>query len=293
MRNALGSVTVLAVDDHPRFLEAARAVVEATPGFSWAGGASSGTEALDAVGREQPDLVLADVNMPEMDGFALARELSRSDPDILVALVSPSIPTSFPRGEGDAATMSCSQRRTFRPSWLHALWREHRVDPSTGNSLGPRRGRPEQPQTHRAGGAQPRPVRDLGRGRLANTTATHRGASRRSCSDRRLPARRRPLRLAAWRPGPLRPGPLRDRALLVPRHPLQLRRRPSLQRRADRRLGLRGGAGLRARVVSTGRLRGAGADDRGGAALLVGFLDLLTRCGRGAPGADAVHDLHR
>ncbi len=132
MRNALGSVTVLAVDDHPRFLEAARAVVEATPGFSWAGGASSGTEALDAVGREQPDLVLADVNMPEMDGFALARELSRSHPDILVALVSAQHPDELPRGEGDAAPHVVLAKENLRPSWLHALWREHRVDPSTG-----------------------------------------------------------------------------------------------------------------------------------------------------------------
>ena len=58
------AVSVLAVDDHPRFLEAAQAVVEAAPGFGWAGGASSGEEALAAAGREEPDMVLVDVNMP-------------------------------------------------------------------------------------------------------------------------------------------------------------------------------------------------------------------------------------
>ena len=57
-------MTVLAVDDHPRFLEAAKAVVEATPGFAWAGGASSGEEALATAARGEPDLVLVDVNMP-------------------------------------------------------------------------------------------------------------------------------------------------------------------------------------------------------------------------------------
>src|SRR3954452_24978146 len=88
MGNTLRSVTVLAVDDHPRFLGAARAVVEATPGFSWAGGASSGSEALIAIDREEPDLVLVDVNMPEMDGFELARELRHSHPETLVALIS-------------------------------------------------------------------------------------------------------------------------------------------------------------------------------------------------------------
>lgn len=121
MRNALGSVTVLAVDDHPRFLEAAQAVVEATPGFRWAGGLSSGAEALAAVGREAPDLVLVDVNMPGMDGFELARELRRSHPDTLVALISAQHPDELPRGDGRAVLA----KENLRPSWLRSLWEEH------------------------------------------------------------------------------------------------------------------------------------------------------------------------
>lgn len=124
MRNALGSVTVLTVDDHPRFLEAARAVVEATPGFCWAGGASSGIEALAAVDREEPDLILADVNMPEMDGFELARELARSHPETLVALISAQHPDELPRADSGGQTVLAKEN--LRPSWLRALWQKHR-----------------------------------------------------------------------------------------------------------------------------------------------------------------------
>jgi DNA-binding NarL/FixJ family response regulator len=128
MTNALESVTVLAVDDHPRFLDAARAVVEATPGFSWAGGASSGAEALAVADRQEPDLILADVNMPEMDGFELARELARSHPETLVALISAQHPDELPRAEGDSRRRAVLAKENLRPSWLRELWQEHRGD---------------------------------------------------------------------------------------------------------------------------------------------------------------------
>ena len=126
MRNAFGSVTVLAVDDHPRFLEAAQAVVEATPGFSWAGGLASGAEALAAVDREEPDLILADVNMPGMDGFELAHELRHSHPDTLVALISAQHPDELPQGGGDGQRRAVLAKENLRPSWLRSLWEEHR-----------------------------------------------------------------------------------------------------------------------------------------------------------------------
>lgn len=120
------AVSVLAVDDHPRFLEAARAVVEAAPGFDWAGGVSSGPEALAAAGREQPDMVLVDINMPGMDGVELARELHRSHPETLVALISAQHPDELPKAVGDSAVAEVLPKENLRPSWLAEIWRAHR-----------------------------------------------------------------------------------------------------------------------------------------------------------------------
>jgi len=126
MPKALGPVSVLAVDDHPRFLEAVRAVVEAAPGFSWAGGVSSGEDALAAVDRDEPDMVLVDVNMPGMDGFELAQELRRSHPQTLVALISAQDPDELPRSTAGSATTKVLAKENLRPSWLGQVWQEHR-----------------------------------------------------------------------------------------------------------------------------------------------------------------------
>src|ERR1700743_3863380 len=100
MTDSSGPVTVLAVDDHPRFLEAARAVVEATPGFAWAGGASSGEEALASAARGEPGPVLVCVNMPVIVGFELTRRLHHSHPRTLVALISAQHPDELRRAGG-------------------------------------------------------------------------------------------------------------------------------------------------------------------------------------------------
>lgn len=125
MSETVHAVTVLAVDDHPRFLEAAQAVVEATPGFAWLGGVSSGAEALAAADREEPDLMLVDVNMPEMNGFELARELDDSHPRTLVALISAQDPDELPHDRG-GAERTVVRKEILGSAWLRALWRRHR-----------------------------------------------------------------------------------------------------------------------------------------------------------------------
>jgi two-component system, NarL family, invasion response regulator UvrY len=124
-----GEVMVLAVDDHPRFLEAAKAVVDATPGFGWAGGVSSGAEALSVAAESEPDLMLVDVNMPEMDGFELVRELDCSHPQTLVALISAQHPDELPRAPDGSARRPVLTKENLRPDWLRALWQEHRGMP--------------------------------------------------------------------------------------------------------------------------------------------------------------------
>jgi DNA-binding NarL/FixJ family response regulator len=88
--SATRAVRVLTIDDQAIFRALARDVIEATPGFASVGDAASGEEGLSAVGRLNPDLVLLDVRMPQMDGLACLDEIKRRHPDVKVVMLSAS-----------------------------------------------------------------------------------------------------------------------------------------------------------------------------------------------------------
>jgi DNA-binding NarL/FixJ family response regulator len=67
--------TVLLVDDHPELSRSVSRLL--TFDFRVIGIASNGDEAIDAVQRLEPDLIVMDVAMPGRDGFQTARELRR------------------------------------------------------------------------------------------------------------------------------------------------------------------------------------------------------------------------
>jgi CheY-like chemotaxis protein len=68
------SRTVLIVDDHPSFRATARALLEAE-GFDVVGEACDGASAVAAARQLRPELVLLDVQLPDIDGFEVAARL--------------------------------------------------------------------------------------------------------------------------------------------------------------------------------------------------------------------------
>lgn len=72
-------MNVLVVDDDFMVAKLHTRYVSATPGFTVAGVAHSGAEALRAVERLRPDLVLLDVYLPDMDGIGVLRELRAAE----------------------------------------------------------------------------------------------------------------------------------------------------------------------------------------------------------------------
>jgi DNA-binding NarL/FixJ family response regulator len=70
--------TVLIVDDHPSFRASARAVLESGE-FDVVGEAADGASALEEVRRLRPDVIVLDVQLPDMKGFDVCDEIERSD----------------------------------------------------------------------------------------------------------------------------------------------------------------------------------------------------------------------
>jgi two-component system, NarL family, invasion response regulator UvrY len=118
-------VSVVTVDDHPPFREAAREVIEATAGFTSVGEACSGAEALSLVDECKPELVLLDVRMPGMDGTEVARRIKASHPGVVVVLISIEEPANAPASASVSGAEALVRKQDFCPSMLRGLWGVH------------------------------------------------------------------------------------------------------------------------------------------------------------------------
>jgi DNA-binding NarL/FixJ family response regulator len=80
---------VLVADDHPLFRDGLRGLLEAR-GIEVVGEATNGREAHVLARQHHPDVVLMDLNMPEVDGLAATRLISAELPDVKVVIITAS-----------------------------------------------------------------------------------------------------------------------------------------------------------------------------------------------------------
>jgi DNA-binding NarL/FixJ family response regulator len=82
------SIRVLIADDHAIVREGIRQVLTQTQGFQVIGEAAGGTEALELVRKEQPDVIILDVSMPGRSGLEVAQELRTAASRVGVLILS-------------------------------------------------------------------------------------------------------------------------------------------------------------------------------------------------------------
>jgi DNA-binding NarL/FixJ family response regulator len=86
--DAGSTIRVLIADDHVAFRGGLRALLETADDIAVSGEAASGDEAIAAVRRVQPDVVLMDVNMPGIDGIEATRRIVDGTPHVAVVVLT-------------------------------------------------------------------------------------------------------------------------------------------------------------------------------------------------------------
>jgi DNA-binding NarL/FixJ family response regulator len=79
---------VLIADDHQLMLDGIRRALEQADDIEIVGEARNGSRVLPLVGQKQPDVVLLDLRMPELDGLACLDRLRRRYPKVKVIVLS-------------------------------------------------------------------------------------------------------------------------------------------------------------------------------------------------------------
>lgn len=82
------NIRLLVVDDHPVVRKGIVSCLAKQPGIELIGEAADGREAVRKARELQPDLMLMDINMPQMSGLAVAELLRRELPKIKVLILS-------------------------------------------------------------------------------------------------------------------------------------------------------------------------------------------------------------
>lgn len=82
------TITVTLVDDHPIVRAGIKAILTQSPSFDVIAEADNGKEGLTQIEALDPDYVLLDIQMPEMDGLSVAREMQRKNTTTRAILLS-------------------------------------------------------------------------------------------------------------------------------------------------------------------------------------------------------------
>jgi two-component system response regulator AlgR len=144
---AASPLATLVVDDEPLALERMEHICAGLPRIKVIGTARDGAAALAAIEQLQPELILLDMTMPELDGLAVARALTRReaapavifvtahdnfaveafDLDAVDYVLKPVTPERLERAIGRAVARR-STRERGEGTWLSEFWVPYRSE---------------------------------------------------------------------------------------------------------------------------------------------------------------------
>jgi DNA-binding NarL/FixJ family response regulator len=84
----MNAIRLMMVDDHRMFLEGLRTLIEMESDIEVVGECGNGLDALEAIMRLRPDVVLMDINMPGMNGVEVTRQILERRPDTGIIILT-------------------------------------------------------------------------------------------------------------------------------------------------------------------------------------------------------------
>src|SRR5579862_5051571 len=82
------TIRILIVDDHPVFRYGLRALLRAEPGIEVVGEATTGAEAVRLATTLQPEIVLMDLSLPDMNGIEATRQIIQVMPQVGILVIT-------------------------------------------------------------------------------------------------------------------------------------------------------------------------------------------------------------
>ena len=119
--NEMDTINVLLIDDHQIVLDGLKSLLNGVNHINIVADACNGKEALLMLSDMQPDLIIADVSMPEMDGIELTEIVKKIYPEIKVLILTVHNEKEILKRALFSGAEACLQKNTSKKELLFAI----------------------------------------------------------------------------------------------------------------------------------------------------------------------------
>jgi len=120
------NITILLVDDHMVLREALRALLQTEPDLEVVGDAENGRQAVEMAAKLQPDVVVMDLAMPQLNGLEATRRIIKESPGTKVLILSSYSDDKFVQELIEAGAVGYFLKQTGAPEFIKAVREAHK-----------------------------------------------------------------------------------------------------------------------------------------------------------------------